>query len=108
MDGNSASAERRIYRSPRHVQVWFLERSRKTWKDKYLLLKQNEKRLQNGVRDVTKSREKWAQQARALQAQLKQLAAENADLKQELEVLKKDSRSILSGVGRGAPGKIGL
>jgi len=95
MDGHSASAARRVYRSPRHVQVLFLERSRKTWKDKYMLSKQNEKRLQNGVRDVTKSREKWAEQARALQAQLKQLAAENAALKQELEVLKKYPRIVL-------------
>ena len=95
MDGDCASTERRIYKSPRHVQVLFLERSRKTWKDKYMLSKQNEKRLENGVRDVTKSRQKWADEARALQARLKQLAAENAALKQELEVLKKDPRIVL-------------
>jgi cell division protein FtsB len=95
MDGNSVIGKRRIYKSPRHAQVWFLERSRKTWKDKYVLSKQNEKRLENGVRDVTKSRQKWADQARALQARLKQLAAENEALKQELEVLKKDPRIVL-------------
>jgi hypothetical protein len=95
MDGSSTVRKLRVYKSPRHVQVWFLERSRKTWKDKYMLSKQSEKRLQNGVRDVTKSRQKWADQARALQTQLKQLAAENEALKQKLEVLKKDPRIVL-------------
>lgn len=92
MDGESVIGEAKVYyKSPRHVQVLFLQRSRATWKNKYMLSKQNEKRLENAARDVTKSREKWATKAREQAARLKALEAENASLKQELELLKKES-----------------
>ena len=98
MDGEPQTGKARIcktYKSPRHAQVWFLERSRRTWKNKYMLSKKFQKRLENGVRDVTKSREKWADKARAQAARLKELEAENAALQQELEVLKKESRFVV-------------
>jgi peptidoglycan hydrolase CwlO-like protein len=90
MDGDSQASKRILYKSPRHVQVLFLSRSRQTWKDNYMELKQNEKRLENRVRDVTKSREKWAAGARELAMRVKTLEAENAALKQELDALKKE------------------
>lgn len=92
MDGESVIGGAQVgYKSPRHVQVLFLRRSRETWKNKYMLSKQNEKRLENAARDVTKSREKWAAKAREQAARLKALEAENAALKQELELLKKET-----------------
>jgi len=92
MDGESVIGEAKVYyKSPRHVQVLFLRRSRAAWKNKYMLSKQNEKRLENSARDVTKSREKWAAKAREQAARLKALEAENASLKQEVELLKKET-----------------
>ena len=92
MDGESVIGEAKVYyKSPRHVQVLFLQRSRAGWKNKYLLSKRNQKRLENAVRDVTKSREKWAAKARDQAVRLKSVDAENASLKQELELLKKVS-----------------
>lgn len=70
------------YKSPRHVQVLFLKRSRNKLREKYRELKDDQKRLQNGVRDVSKSREQWRSKAEALEAQV-------AELQQELLVLKK-------------------
>jgi hypothetical protein len=96
MEGESIVGEAQVhYLSPRHVQVLFLRRSRAGWKNKYLLSKQNEKRLQNAARDVTKSREKWATKAREQAARLKALEAENASLKQELELLKKEANFLV-------------
>ncbi len=92
MDGASVNGRTKVYyKSPRHVQVLFLRRSRAGWKNKYLLSKQNERRLENAVRDVTKSRDKWATKAREQTARLKTVDAENASLKAELELLKKES-----------------
>jgi hypothetical protein len=92
MDGASVKGRTKVYyKSPRHVQVLFLQRSRGGWKNKYQLSKQNERRLENAVRDVTKSRDKWATKAREQTARLKSVDAENASLKQELELLKKES-----------------
>lgn len=92
MDGESVIGAAKVYyQSPRHVQVLFLRRSRAGWKNKYMLSKQNERRLENAVRDVTKSRDKWATKAREQTARLKTVNAENASLKQELELLKKES-----------------
>lgn len=100
MDGVLQSGGVKIYRSPRHAQVWFLKRSRDTWKNNCMLARQNQKRLENRVRDTTKAREKWAELARARAAQVKALEAENAALKQELEVLKKVSDFFGTRLGR--------
>src|SRR4051794_13490564 len=59
MDTSSRQGDPVQYQSPRRVQVWFLSRSRRRWKQKYQELKQEAKRLRNRVADVTKSREKW-------------------------------------------------
>src|SRR5258708_38476779 len=59
MDPSSQQGESVEYQSPRRVQVWFLSRSRRRWKQKYQALKREAKRLRNRVADVTKSREKW-------------------------------------------------
>ncbi len=92
MDGDEQDRGTAAYKSPRHAQVWFLARSRRTWKKKYMELKVQQKRLLNRVRDVTKSREKWQGEARADSARVQELEAENAALKKELEVLKKRRR----------------
>lgn len=94
MDGESVAGKaqmHKVYKSPPHAQRWFLRRSRETWKNNCMLAKQDQKRLENNVRDLTKSRVKWAGQARAQAARLKELEAENAALQQELDLLKKDS-----------------
>jgi predicted nuclease with TOPRIM domain len=84
MDGEGTA-----YKSPRHAQVWFLQRSRKCWKQKYVQLKEDQKRLLNRVNDVTKSREEWRDEAKDLSARATRLEEENANLKKELEDLKK-------------------
>lgn len=76
-----------VYTTCRRVQVWFLQRSRRNWKRKYQELKGEAKRLLNRVSDVTKSREKWREQAERNRQQLDALAAENARLKAMLEAV---------------------
>ena len=70
----------RKYASPPWAQRWFLERSRKLWKEKYMELKANAKRLQNRVNDVTKSRENWREQAKQKDERIQALETENAAL----------------------------
>ena len=96
MDGDQPVVETSAYKSPKHAQIWFLQRSRRTWKKKYRQLKADQKRLLNRVNDVTKSRERWYGEAQADAERVRELEAENAALKQELEVLKK-RRSQLGG-----------
>jgi SMC interacting uncharacterized protein involved in chromosome segregation len=80
----------RKYASPPWAQRWFLERSRKLWKEKYMELKADAKRLQNRVNDVTKSRENWREQAKQKDERIQALEAENAALQEQLAALKKD------------------
>ncbi len=69
------------YSTPSWVQAWFLGRSRDNWKAKYKALKARAKRLQNRVNDLTKSREHWREQVRALRE-------ENAALREQAALKK--------------------
>jgi len=69
------------YTTPSWVQAWFLGRSRDKWKAKYKAIKTRAKRLENRVNDVSKSREHWRQQARALRE-------ENAVLREQAALKK--------------------
>jgi predicted nucleic acid-binding Zn-ribbon protein len=69
------------FTTPRWVQAWFLGRSRDKWKAKYKALKAEAKRLANRVNDVSKSREHWRQQVRALRE-------ENAVLREQAALKK--------------------
>ena len=94
MDGDSTKSNPRKfrkveYRSPRHAQVWFLRRSRDLWKRKYLELKKEQRRLDGRDRDVTKSRDTWAERARQETARARELEQEIETLKRQLEDLKK-------------------
>src|SRR5260370_39524475 len=81
MDGN----EQAVYTSPRHAAVWFLNRSRKLWKEKYQELKKDQKLLRNRVADVTRSREKWRSSAEISQERICELERENAALREQCE-----------------------
>jgi hypothetical protein len=81
------------YTTPARVQAWFLERSRRNWKRKYKTLKADEKRLENRVRDVTESREKWREQAKQLKQRVQELEAANADLRAGEKPKKKRTRA---------------
>jgi peptidoglycan hydrolase CwlO-like protein len=78
------------YKSPPWAQRWFLERSRENWKNKYMQVKTDTKRLENRVNDVTKSREKWREDAKQLTERVHQLEAEVAALQEQLAASKKD------------------
>jgi len=65
------------FKSPRSAQVWFLLRSRTTWKGKYMDLKTQAKRLRNRVRDVAASRDRWKQQVDELQRRVAELELQN-------------------------------
>jgi chromosome segregation ATPase len=88
---------KREYTTPAYVQAWFLKRSRDNWKRKYMQVKGGDKRLQNRVRDVTKSREQWREQSKEWQQRLQELEAENAALQQQLAALKKDGQRAATG-----------
>ena len=78
------------YASPPWAQRWFLKRSRDNWKQKYMQQKEDCKRLQNRVNDVTKSREKWSAESKQLADRVQALEAENAALQAQLAAAKKD------------------
>jgi predicted nucleic acid-binding Zn-ribbon protein len=81
--------QKRKYTTPRWVQAWFLGRSRALWKRKYQEAKRTNKRLQNQVNDVTKSRAKWRETARQESSRVRELEAANAALQQQLAAEKK-------------------
>jgi hypothetical protein len=68
------------FKSPRSAQVWFLLRSRRTWKGKYMALKTQAKRLKNRVRDVAASRDRWKQQVDELHRRVAELELRNTAL----------------------------
>lgn len=86
--------DRQKYTTPARVQAWFLHRSRENWKQKYKDVKSNEKRLQNRVNDVTKSRDRWREEKDALAKRVRELEAENAALQEQLAALKKDGQRV--------------
>jgi SMC interacting uncharacterized protein involved in chromosome segregation len=90
MDASDSEARKVEYTTPHRVQAWFLGRSRARWKQKYLKLKADAKRLQNRVADVTKSRAQWREQTEALRQRVEQLEAQTASLQEQAAALKKD------------------
>ena len=60
---------RKAYTTPRWVQAWFLGKSRDRWKQKYMALKADAKRLSNRVYDATHSRDRWRRRAEELEAE---------------------------------------
>jgi predicted nucleic acid-binding Zn-ribbon protein len=102
MDTSSQQAEPVQYQSPRRVQVWFLSRSRRLWKQKYQELKHEAKRLRHRVADVTKSREKWRTEVEQLRQQVRRCEEELATLKarpMQAEAKKKSAARPVGTVG---------
>ena len=89
MDVSNQAERRPEYKSPKRVQVWFLFKSRCRLRRKYRRLKAEQKRLRNRVHEVTRSRQKWRQDAERLGQQAQRLEAENALLRDQLHRLKK-------------------
>jgi SMC interacting uncharacterized protein involved in chromosome segregation len=88
------------YKTPRWVQVWFLGRSRDGWKRKYQELKDDAKRLQNRVNDVTKSRAQWREEAEQLSQRVQELEAQNTALQEQVVASKKDGSGASCRSGR--------
>ena len=63
MDDTTETGSFTSFLSPWRNLAWSFRKSRESWKTKYLELKRAQKRLQNQLRDVRKSREHWRQQA---------------------------------------------
>ena len=89
--------QKQEYTTPAYVQAWFLKRSRDNWKRKYVQVKSDEKRLQNRVHDVTKSREEWRDEAKECKQRVQELETENAALREQLAALKKDRQRAATG-----------
>ena len=88
------------YQSPPWAQRWFLQRSRENWKNKYMQVKTDAKRLENRVNDVTKSREKWRAETQQLTERVQELEAANAALQEQLAAQKKDGPVAGAGADR--------
>jgi predicted nucleic acid-binding Zn-ribbon protein len=99
MDAANLEESQGTYKTSHRVQAWFLGRSRQRWKKKYKELKVENKRLKNRVADVTKSREKWRQQAEGLSRQVQELQAKNAALQEQDAALKKYGPLSAPGLG---------
>lgn len=89
MDAVSVEPVSVKYKSPRHAQVWFLERSRRTWKAKYVALKVEQKRSQNRAADSCRARDAWRLRAEAAEQRVRDLEADNAALQEQIAVFKK-------------------
>lgn len=89
MSAATSETDKVGYKSPRRVLVAFFARSRDKWKRKYMNQKTDLKRLKNRVADVTKSREKWHDEADAFRRQAEELRAQNAALREQVAALKK-------------------
>jgi SMC interacting uncharacterized protein involved in chromosome segregation len=90
MDATTHDGDKTAYTSPPWAQRWFLQRSRDNWKQKYMKLKKDAKRLQNRVNDVTKSREEWREESKQLKQRIQKLEAETTALQEQMAALKKD------------------
>lgn len=93
MDAISQDGKKKKYTTPRWVQVWFLQRSRDNWKEKYKQLRRDAKRMRNRVHDVTRSREQWREQTEQQEQRIKELEAENAVLREQ--AAKKNSGCVM-------------
>jgi len=90
MDATASAQGSVQYTTSHRIQAWFLGRSRDLWKRKYKELKTEAKRLQNRVADVTKSRERWREEADQLRSRVQELEAHAAALQEQDAALKKD------------------
>jgi SMC interacting uncharacterized protein involved in chromosome segregation len=99
MDAASLEESQGKYKTSHRIQAWFLGRSRQRWKQKHKELKVEAKRLQNRVADVTKSREKWREQAEQLSRRVQELEVHNAALQEQAAALKKYGRRSCPGLG---------
>jgi len=99
MDATQCDEREPEYTTSKQVQAWFLGRSRELWKQKYMQLKGDEKRLKNRVNDVTKSRERWREESEQMKTRVRELEAENAALQQQLAALKKDGLRTAGSAG---------
>lgn len=99
MDAANLEASQGKYKTSHRVQAWFLGRSRQRWRLKYKELKVEAKRLQNRVADVTKSREKWREQAEQMAQRVQELEAQTAALQEQAAALKKDGPGAGPGLG---------
>jgi len=89
MDASTVETGKVEYTTPHRVQAWFLGRSRARWKQKYLNLKTEAKRLQNRVADVTNSRAKWRDETKALRQRVEELEAQTVALREQAAAFKK-------------------
>ena len=89
MEVQADETGKRKYTTPRWVQVWFLARSRKRWKEKHGDLKVEARRLQRQVSDVTKSREKWREEALQLRQRIRELERQDTAAGERTAALKK-------------------
>lgn len=99
MDAANLEQTQGKYKTSHRIQAWFLGRSRKRWKQKHKVLKVEAKRLQNRVADVSKSREKWRQEAEQLCRRVQELEAQNAVLQEQAAALKKHGPCLGPGLG---------
>lgn len=99
MDASNREEREATYKTSHRVQAWFLGRSRRRWKQKYKELKAQAKRFQNRVADVTKSREKWRQEAEQMSRRVQELEAQNAALQEQAAALKKYGPHTGPGLG---------
>jgi chromosome segregation ATPase len=90
MDAATEKAPKADYTTPHRVQAWFLGRSRDLWKEKYSELKAQSVTLERRVADVTKSREKWRDEAEELRRRVKELELQTAALHEQTAAFKKD------------------
>ena len=90
MDASIDKAPTAEYTTPHRVQAWFLGRSRDRWKQKYMDLKAETRRLQRRVADVGESREKWRDEAEELRRRVQELEIQTAALREQPAAFKKD------------------
>jgi DNA-binding transcriptional MerR regulator len=89
MDVSVSQRSTADYKSPKHAQIWFLFNSRRRWKQKYMQIKKAFTQMRDREADTANSRGNWREKAREQQQRARKLEAENAQLQDQLERLKK-------------------
>jgi predicted RNase H-like nuclease (RuvC/YqgF family) len=92
MDGSATmTAIRKTFRSPLHVWVPKLLKSRDDWKDKAQQRRRQGKLDHLTIRDLTRSRASWRQQAHQLHQQLHQQHQQLEQLRRERDRARADA-----------------
>jgi predicted nucleic acid-binding Zn-ribbon protein len=77
------------YKSPWRALAWRFRKSRDNWKSKYQTVKDQTRRMKRQIRDLTGSKEKWQERAKALEVENRAFQVQLAEFQDALQSAEK-------------------